>query len=974
MSPIAKKITGAILCVAATVLLVGTVVGNVQANNYGDLLSVYFGHSTYQVVDDGDSSASTIYYPREFHTEEERLAEEAKLNRQIEGEGIVLLQNNNHALPLSSGNKISVFGVASRDFIYGGTGSGTIDVSSAPTFQQAMESGGFEVNPTLVDFYQNGRGSRYVSSVADISGGGSYQINECPGAAFTNSVKNSFAQYQDAAVVVIARAGSESSDLPKTASNALDRSYLDITPDEESMLELVADSGFSKIVVVINSATPMNLSFLEQARYNIDAAIWVGDPGQNGLFAIADILNGTTNPSGRLVDTYARNVLGAPAIQNQGSYRYSNGRTDIKATGYMVYAEGIYVGYRYYETRYADCVNHYGNASSPAGSIDGALWDYSKEVQYPFGYGLSYSKFEYSNLSVEENGDNFVITIQVKNSGEVAGKEVVQVYAQAPYTDYDRENRIEKSAVSLVGFAKTKLLGSNQSEEVQITVEKERLKTYDAAGKGTYILESGDYSFGVGKSSHDALNNILASQGKRVSDGMDAEGNPALAKTISVNASDEYRSSKATGNAISNAFADVDVRTYDSSFSYLSRSDWSLTFPKTYQNGAWDVPETILHRSAISYQQDDETLNLPSTSKQTGLSLIMFRDEPYDSPRWDDLLDTLSADELKTLVKDGGYMIKTAESIVSPSALNLDGPAGIASVAGITVVLREKPFSWVSEVVLAATWNVSLAKRMGELVGEDGLANSVDSQKVNGWYAPGVNIHRTPFSGRNFEYFSEDPYLSGRMAAKEIGGARSKGLITYAKHFALNDQETSRTAGAMYANEQSIREIYLLPFEYAVREGGSLGVMVSMNRVGPRWSGGHKGLMTSTLREEWGFHGIAVTDQASYASFSYCDIREGLEAGTDMWLNTDATLWNDQLTGYATNALLLTQLRRAAKNILYGVSRSLAINGLSSASRIVSVTPTWKYWLIGADIALGLMCAAGYVFGAILIFKKKKQN
>ncbi|MGN0813759.1 MAG: glycoside hydrolase family 3 C-terminal domain-containing protein [Candidatus Coproplasma sp.] len=979
-----KQIVVSSVCFLFAIIFIAVIIAaSLVTDKYSNLISKYFGHKTYEVIDEESSTADTTYYKREYTTEEERLAADAELCERIESEGIVLLRNEGNALPIATSPtnkaKVTMFGVGSRDFIYGGTGSGSVDTSVAPTLQTALESSNFSVNQTVVDFYKTGRGSEYANTTADMSGGGSYKINECPGNKFTTSVKNSFASYGDAAIVVFNRAGSESSDLPKNSANDGTRSYLELTADEESLLTMVAGSGFGKTVVIINSATPMELGFLENPAYKIDACLWVGNVGQTGMYAIGEVLNGNVNPSGALVDTYAYDTLGAPAVVNQGGFSIIN-TSNTKGNGYMVYAEGIYVGYKYYETRYEDTVLNDGNASGSAGvTASGATgWNYSNEVQFPFGYGLSYTQFDWSGYGVTESEDGFEISLTVKNTGEIAGKDVVQIYMQSPYTDYDKQNGIEKASVQLVGYAKTSLLAAGAEETIKVSVSKEELKTYDANGEGTYIVDGGTYYFTAADNAHDAVNNILAAKGKTVADGMDYNGRTALVSSFEV-AQDmtTYSVSQATeGYEITNQFADADITAYDSSVTYLSRSDWQGTYPVTYQDGRWTAPDSVI--SGTEYGPTSNTytiydpegehadLEMPTQGAEQVLSLAMLMDEDYDSDAWDDLIDQMTVSDLVTLIKDGGYQTQEIISVSLPGAYNVDGPACIGTLAGITIKYDEDTFSWVCEVVLASTWNDELAKEMGEMVGEDALANSQNGQKIAGWYAPAMNIHRTAYSGRNFEYYSEDSFLSGSMGAAECKGATGKGLIVYIKHFALNDQETNRTGGLMFANEQTIREIYLKPFETSIRFGGANGVMTSMNRIGVRWSGAHKGLMTETLRNEWGFKGIAVTDQASYASFYYEDIRQGLEAGTDLWLNTDKTLWTVPLknqaesVNYTENPLVITQMREAAKHILYTVSRSLAMNGVSSTAKLVPVTPQWKIWLIWADVACAVV-AAGLV-------------
>lgn len=970
-----STILSAVYYFVALVLIAVIIVASVLTDKYSNLITTYFGHQSYIIeTDESDVVKDTEYFKREYTSQDTRLAAAAELGQKIEAEGIVLLKNENNALPLatssSSAKTITMFGIGSRDFVYGGTGSGSVDTSTAPTLRKALEKSGYSINPTMADFYTSGRGKNYSHSVRDIAGNGDYIINECPAKMFTTSVKNTFSQYNDMALVVFNRSGSESSDLPITSANDHTRSYLEITAEEESLLAEVSKSeyGFGRVVVIINSATPMELGFLDDSSYDIDACLWVGNVGQTGMYAIGEVLNGTVNPSGALVDTYAYDTLGAPAVQNQGSYAITNA-TYSKGSSYMVYAEGIYVGYRYYETRYEDAVLKQGNAEANIGvtKSGASAWNYSDEVQFPFGYGSSYTTFEWSDFDVTETENSFEITLKVTNTGKYDGKEIVQIYMQSPYTDYDKAHNIEKSSIELVGFTKTESIEKNGGERsVTVTVSKEQLRTYDAYGEGTYIVDAGTYYFSAGNNAHDALNNILASKGKTTADGMDYNGNDDLVKSFEIASDNQTYSVSQVDKEykIVNQFDDVDIKSYDQNFKYLSRSDWQSTWPVTYQGGRWNAPDSVVNGVYATFEEDKDAVK-PAQSVGNGLNLAMFMKEDAESTAWEDLISAMSYADMATLIKDGGYMTQMIKSINAPGTINLDGPSGVLSVAGISITFDEPTFSWPCEVVLAATWNVELAERMGQLVGEDALANSQRSNKIAGWYAPAMNIHRTAYSGRNFEYYSEDGFLSGKIGAAEVEGATSKGVICFIKHLALNDQETSRTGGLIFANEQSTREIYLEPFEYSVREGGSLGVMVAMNRIGVKWAGGHEGLMTETLRNEWGFKGAAVTDQASFSSFYYMDIKQGLSAGTDLWLNTDKTLWlsDDQLGNYSDNPTLLNHMRTASKHILYAVSRSLAMNGISTDSKIVPVMPLWQRWLVAADVTLGVIAAGCVALG-----------
>jgi beta-glucosidase len=617
----------------------------------------------------------------------------------------------------------------------------------------------------------------------------------------------------------------------------------------------------------------------------------------------------------------------------------------------------VYVGYRYYETRYEDVV---------LGTESAQNYDYPTQVQYPFGYGISYTDFSWSDYAVAESGDKYEVSVTVTNNGSHAGKDIVQVYMQSPYTDYDRQNAIEKASVELVGFAKTGVVQPGQKETVKVQVDKESMKVYDADGYGTYIVDAGDYYFAAGQNSHDALNNILAAKGKTSANGMDYDGNASLAKKYSIASLDSqtYAVSLDTGNPISNQFQDADIKHYDSGYKYLSRSDWTGTWPTVYANGSWTAPNQMITNLEIN-PVNDPSIPTPVTGvideNYGRLNVAALMEAEYDSDLWDALIGQMSVEDLDKLVRVGGYATMGIDSIQLPATTDKDGPAGFSN----TLVGGKSGMSYPSAIVLASTWNVDLAQEFGKAIGEDSLRLA-----VTGWYAPATNIHRTPYSGRNFEYYSEDAYLSGMICAKEIIGAQEKGVLVYMKHFAVNDQETNRMGGAMFANEQSIRQIFLKPFEISARVGDAHGMMTSMNRIGARWTGAHYGLMTETVRNEWGFEGVAITDQASFSVFAYEDMRIGLEAGNDLWLNSDAELW--KLSAADMTPTVVSNMQKASKNIAFAISRSNAMNGLSSGSKVVSIIPLWQKLLIAADVILGLGIIACVVF--VTLSRKRGSN
>lgn len=936
----------------AIILAAATAIGNVYANKYSDLISVYFNQPTSKVV--SASNETTEHFTSDYASDDEREQALADMGTTILREGVTLLKNENGTLPLEATSKISVFGQDSVDSVYGGGGAGSIDTSKAQSLMDAFEQAGFDVNPTLTEFYTTGAGKDYRKTSTDAYGKGTFAVNEVPASAYTDDVEKSFASYNDAAIVVIGRSGSESQDLP-TDKLASGYTYLQLDDDERAMLKMASDN-FDKVVVLLNTQNPMELADLEDD--SIDAVMWIGSLGQTGAGGVAEALNGTVNPSGHLPDTYAYDLKSAPSSANFGSYAIVNG-TDRFTSSYMAYAEGIYVGYRYYETRYEDVV--LGNEAR-------SNYDYTKQVAYPFGYGLSYTDFTWSDYSMKKADGGFDISVKVTNTGKTAGKDVVQLYMQSPYTDYDKANGIEKASVELVGYAKTDTLKAGASETVTVHVDQESMKTYDSAGEGTYIMDAGDYYLVAGTDAHNALNNILAAKGKTTADGMTENGNAALAAKHTVHSQDNttYAKSAATDEKISNQFDDVDLTTYDNSFTYLSRSDWTGSWPATYADGKWTASQKFLDALTIDTAQSEPEqkpttdTNNPSYGK---LNASMLMDTDYADESWSALIGQMSVKELDQLVRIGGYATKSVSSTQLPATTDKDGPAGISS----TLVGGESGMGYPSEIVIAATWNSDLAESFGKAIGEDSLA-----LKVAVWYGPACNIHRNPYGGRAFEYFSEDSYLSGAMCAKVVAGAGSKGVVSTVKHFALNDQETNRMGGAIFANEQTIRQLYLRPFEMSVRDGGATAMMASMNRIGSRWTGGHKGLMTNTLRGEWGFNGFVVTDQASYSVFAYEDLREGLEAGTDLWLNTDAGLWklpdDDMTDGVIAN------MQRAAHNISYAISRSNAMNGLSANSKIVKVTPLWRWGVYALDGVVTVGAVALIAIATLQILRRRKRD
>ena len=809
----------------------------------------------------------------------EQAAEQSRaMAQELVQEGAVLLKDQNNALPLAEGTAVNLFGYGSVDPIYGGSGSGASDTSSNIDLVTGLTNAGFTVNQELVDFYKKSGVSRAAQKGFE---GSNFTPAEVPAAQYTDTLLQNAKAFSDVAIVTISRVGGEGGDLPQDMyaagySKTDDgRHYLELTQDEEDLLALIKAQGFSKVIVLINSSNAMELGFLEDD--SIDAALWIGSLGSTGFNAVGEILSGKVNPSGRLSDTYAYDLTTAPAYWNAGDFTYSNLKHH-----YVEYAEGIYVGYRFYETRYVD---------NSAGVCDEAA--YAKAVQYPFGYGLSYTTFEQSIADYKTTDSAIEMTVEVKNTGAVAGKDVVQVYYTAPYTI----GGIEKSHVVLAGFAKTSLLEPGASEKVTITFAPEDMASYDETGAKAYVLEAGTYQIKLMNNAHEVIDH----------------------REYEVPATITYSGENARSTdlvAATNEFEDVAQGQIKQ---YVSRADWEGTLPTTRTDGKTASAETVAAKENTPVYENNDS-DQPITIADHGLTLEDMTGLDYDDPKWNDLLEQLSVDDMTNMISNGGWSTPEVASVGKPATNDLDGPAGINSL-----VSNLKGVSFPSEVIVGSSWNTDLAQRFGTAFGAEAAANH-----VVGLYAPGMNIHRTPFSGRNFEYYSEDGLLSGKMGAAMVQGVGSQGVYTYIKHFALNDQESNRLSISVWANEQSIREIYLKPFELSVKEGGTTAVMSSYSRLGNTWAGASKALLTDVLRNEWGFHGMVVTDSAM-GNTSWMDVNLAIRAGGDMML----CLMGVKLDSSSNTAQ--QAMRRACHNILYTQANSIAI------AAAVDNTP---YWLI----------------------------
>lgn len=929
---------------------------------YATMINAALGADTQRIIPDPDAK---IFYWTEYETEEAREANNWAVCRQVMAEGAVVLLNRDGTLPLAPDTKFSCFSQSCTDPVKVGTGGGFVASSEGASLYSALEDS-FQpscVNTDLWKFYIT---SGYKRETSPLSGGSPtlYRINEVPWNKLSDSLKATFADYGDVALVVFSRSSGEGADLPHGLSELepymTDGDYLRLCQEELEMLEelkALKDAGtFNKIVVLLNSSCTLQLDFIDS--YSIDAVVWVGNVGNNGLPAVTDILAGKVNPSGRIVDTFLRDNHSAPAMANYDAFPYTNAAERDLAfaqnntapgiekcnMNYVVYQEGIYVGYRYYETRYEDYVLNRGNAGN---------FDYSAQVAFPFGAGLSYTTFAYSHFTVTDQGDHFRAEVDVKNTGGMDGLHTVQIYFQSPYTDYDRQNGVEKAAVELCGFDK-KEIRVGATEHFSIDILKEDLTSYDANGARTYILDAGDYYFTVGTDAHNAVNNILMAKGADTAR-MTGTGDAALTAkwTNSTLDTATYAVSSATGKPITNLFDDADLNKYagaeDQQVTYLTRSDWTGTFPTTQSLRVTDQmwADGLTHedagRDALAEKYKQLYWSGVSSAPAFGAggeqNAIDFVDVDYTDPAWDDLVSQVSYTDALNLIYNGAYQIGAIPTINMPSIQESDGPAGYTK----SLFGSSSGMAYPSEDVMAATFNRTLLFKVGKAIGEDMLhaQRGSSNSAVAGLYAPGANIHRTNYLGRHGEYYSEDGWLSGEICAAEVQGMRNRGVLPYVKHYAVNDQEEGRYGVSVWANEQSIREIYLEAFEGAIR-GGAMNVMSSFNRIGVVWAGAHHGLMTGILRDEWGMEGATKTDMSINAK--WMDYRLGVMAGSDIWCGQKGSMGT--LDGSENDPAIASAVHQAAKNIIYSVTRTGAMN-IGNAT-IIAITPWWQTALYAA--------------------------
>ena len=1015
------------LAALAVMLLVFSLCVAPVVEKYRTDIDKFLGTSSTKLVTDNNEAAQNAYtWQTDYASTTELVQAIADLGERMSEEGSVLLKNNG-ALPLDSTEKgkISLLGFSSYYPIMGGD-MGSLLTANAGTdadtvdFLQALQKKGFIVNPSLqtlylteslYDEYPNEKQrigniqTPYITAV--------FSSKEPSQAMMEKTMagwKETLADYPVLLVTLGRSSGENRTYYPGEAGvnpsqNLHQTDPLGLSDDERDLIRAAADAkkaNGGKLIVILNTANAMEVEEIRQ-NSSVDAILQIGFPGGYGFYGVADILSGDANPSGRLADTYAVVNANSPAAQNYGIYEYTNSNSKICINSVMVEAENIYTGYRYYETRYIDCVLNKGNARSSVGSVDGKPWEYDKEVSYPFGYGLSYTTFEthFDSLHVDLERQTATADITVKNTGNISGKTPVQLYVSVPYTEYDITHRVEKSGIQLLDYGKTKLLAPGESETLSVTADMQYMASWDsgadnAAGtKGCYILDAGTYYFTVADNAHEAANNVLAAQGLSMENGMTAAGNPALVQSWVLGTADSstFAYTK-THTAVENQLQDMDLNTWlPGTVTYLSRNDWEGTWPKTYSGiTATDEMLAILDNDTYEITENGDPQAVVFNA-ENGLTLADLRgNRNIDDPLWDSLMDQLSLEEAMIRVAFGGVSTKVMESIHSPEAVQNDGPNGIysyplgqyanfAAESGDPCVvskddpnLNYKAGVMPNETVIAQTFSKELNYEYGKLMGNYSLWANLPI-----WWGCGVNYHRSVYNGRNHEYYSEDPVLTAFQGAELVRGGLEYGLLIAPKHYAFNDTEVNRIGISCFMTEQQAREGDLRCAQKAIEDEHALAVMTSFNRVGVTPSNSHTGLMINILRNEWGFEGLISEDAIPQAV--YCVLKEAVINGVTMTCKTgDNTLeavgekWDYWTTeNVSKDERLLKALKQDMKWQAFALANSNAMDGMTSSSRLVQVRTWYDNLLTVLQILFSLLAALSVGSYAVSM-KKRKQS
>ncbi len=1002
-------------------LLALTLVAQVAVNGFRTDIDKFLGTQSSMIVTDESATAEDLYtYKSDYSSTKELLDAIEDLGERMSEEGSVLLKNNG-ALPLSKDEtqKVSLLGFSSYYPVMGGDMGSSLAVNvgtDADTidFVQALNAKGFKINADLQALYKElepafttevaswGGSVKYVRITAPSIGGVFTSMEPSQAVmAQTNANWKDSLKENNVMIITIARAAGENKDYtPGTAGvnpeqNLNQRDPLGLSDDERDLIQAAVDAkkaNGGKVIVVLNNSSAMEIDEIKNNE-GVDAILQVGLPGGYGFYGVADILSGAVSPSGHLADTYAVVNANSPAAQNYGNFAWTNGNRDWSMNSTLVEAENIYIGYKYYETRYMDTVLGQGKASSAVGSTDGKAWSYNNEVAYTFGYGLSYTTFEQTldKIDVNLNDKTVTATVTVKNTGAVAGKSSVQLYVSLPYTDYDKQNGIEKAGIQLLDYGKTKTLEPNETQTLTIVADMQNMASWDstsdnAAGtKGCWILDAGDYYFTLGNGAHEAANNVLAAMGKTTADGMTENGNASLVKTWKLNALDNttFAVSKA-GVAVENQLADMDLNYWiKNSVTYLTRSDWEGTWPRTYKDlTATDEMISYLDNDIYEIKANGNPANVTFGAKN-GLTLADLKGiTDLEDQRWSLLMDQILLEDCMIRTGFGGTSSKAIESIMSPLTIQNDGPNGINSYTlgqyattdpssgdPCTTTADDPNLSYkfgtmANETVIASTFSKELAADYGRIIGNYSLWANLTI-----FWGCGNNLHRLPYNARNHEYYSEDPVLTVQQGTTYIQAGMEYGCLIAPKHYAFNDTEINRTGISVFMTEQQARENELRGAQ-AIVEDGCLALMTAFNRVGIITANAHTGLMVDILREEWGYKGLISED--FIMSANYTVLKEAVLNGVTMTCNTgESTMeavsgkWNYwTVENVSKDENMLRALKQAMTWQNYALANSNAMDGLAASSTLVTVRTWYDNALTALQVlcaVLTLACAYGYV-------------
>ena len=1027
------------LTVIFSLLLAVSLMAGSILETYRTSVDAFFGTRSQNIVTTEDDSGEDAWnFKSKFKTAKEAYEGLKEFAIRESQETFALLKNENGALPLAKDAKITMLGVRSYAPVYGSNGGSITDGKSTMEITDAFQERGFQLNPSTLAAYEKffadkewtkpRFGGGIIPEYKEITAfNDPYEFTMDELLALNPDFKKDYAEYSDAAIVIVGRPGGEAGNGYYPGKDGLAEgvetvtgNILSLSNEEMAMIE-EAKANFDKVIVLVNSASAMEIGNLAEDP-QIDAIMWIGFPGAYGFYGVADVLNGTVSPSAHLGDIMAKNSALAPAMMNYGNIPWANAADftpEMNVNGYLIQAEGIYQGYRYYETRYADIVlgnggekasaGTYANADGTVATVDGT-WSYANEVVYPFGYGLSYTTFEQTldSVKIAEDKKTATVTVTVKNTGDAAGKSVIQLYASVPYTEYDKKNGVEKSAIQLMDFEKTVTLKAGEKQTITMNVDLANLASYDAYGAKTYIVDPGDYYFAIGESAHDALNNVLAAQGKTVKDGMTADGDKSKTYkwTWTGDVDDKTFATADTGVAITNQLTEGDYAMDYNAFepgvvTNLSRSDWNGTFPKTYSGLTANAQiSKLLKNDFIPLATGEDVSDLVFGDTTSELTIADLKGASFDDPRWEELVNKVPVSEFLAFAQSAFHNIAAIPSVEFPQFAADDGPGGSDSHYLNEGQYQGVPYADAADyeggtrvapapINLAYSWNKELAYENGEIIlGESTLVLNLPIM-----IGPGMNIHRHAYNSRGMEYYSEDPILSGYIGSAVVQGAQSKGCLVNIKHIGFNDQEINRSGVAVFMTEQKARELEMRNLQQAF-EGkgkpasfvadpakadtytvGALGVMSSYNRHGAVAASANYGTMQAILRDEWGFQGYNVTDFTGvslkaapkesilFGTTAFC----GFGVSVDYW-NADA---------FSGDRDMLLAIKDDIKYVLYSLANSAALNGVKgSGFYTVDVMTSWRMAYTVAQIACGVLLALSVVCYAIgkLPCKSKKER